>query len=41
MQYDTSRTSFGEYIFQKLVEKERMRDRGKDTHLKSGIWVNV
>ena len=40
MQYDTSRTSLGEYIFQTLVEKKMMKDRGKDTHLKSEIWVN-
>ena len=38
--YDTSRTSLGEYIFQTLIEKKRMKNRGKDTHLKSGIWVN-
>ena len=36
MQYDTSRTSLREYIFHKLVENNRMPDRGNDTHLKSG-----
>ena len=38
--YDTSRTSLREYIFQTLIEKKRMKNRGKDTHLKSAIWVN-
>ena len=40
MQYDSSRKRLGEYIFQKLVEKKKMKDRGKDTYLKSGIEVN-